>query len=76
MYSSSDPFDGLLVFGALAIWGIWIIFRGLRGDIGEWTISHSGTRWIYITFGVLIQIPLLLYLIFLWRMGHFDFTTS
>lgn len=71
MYFAPDPFDACLIFGVLAIWGIWIIIQGLRGNTGEWCGSRDVARWVYVTFGTLIQMPLLVYVIFLLRTGYF-----
>jgi hypothetical protein len=71
VYFSPDPFDACLIFGALAIWGIWVIIQGLRGNTGEWCGSRGMARWVYVTFGAVIQMPLLVYVIFLLRTGYF-----
>jgi hypothetical protein len=52
-----------LVFGVLAIWGIWIISQGLRGNTREWCGSPYVARWTYVIFGAAIQLPLLVYII-------------
>lgn len=63
-----DPIDALLIFAALAVCGIWLVVRGIRGHTADWVGTRAAARSTYIVLGLLAQAPAVWYLIFLLRL--------
>jgi len=65
------PISGLMVFGILAIYGLRLLYKGVRNDVYDWVGETRAPRWSYIAFGVLCQVQLIGFIVFLWRQGYF-----
>ena len=62
---------GIFGFGALSIYGLRFLYKGLRDDIYDWIGEKKAPRWSYIAFGLLCQLPLIAYICFLSHQGFF-----
>ncbi len=62
---------GIIVFGLCAALGLRFLYRGIRGD----NLDSSGTpvagRGWFIVGGIVMVLPLVGYLQFIWRQGYF-----
>ena len=62
---------GIFVFALCAALGLRVLYRGLRGD----TLDSSGTpvagRAWFIIGGILLLLPFVGYMVFIWRQGYF-----
>jgi hypothetical protein len=62
---------GFLVFGLCSFWGLRLLFRGVRGDILDSSGHDMAPRSLFIGGGVFLQLPLVVFLFFIWRQGFF-----
>jgi hypothetical protein len=62
---------GFLGFGALALAGLALLSRGVRGDIYDWLGEARASRWWFVTVGLLLQPPLVVWVVFVVRQGWF-----
>ncbi len=65
--ASADLSGGLLPFGALAVFGCWVILRGIRGYRISDFASPGWSRAIHLAGGGLCGV---VFLLFLWFMIH------
>ncbi len=63
---------GFFGFGALALFGLVILARGLRNDVHDWLGHAPVSRPWFIIGGILFQLPLLGWIVFLVRQGWFE----
>lgn len=63
--------EGFLVFGLCSLWGLRLLFRGLRGDIFDSFGTAVASRGWFIVGGVLLQLPLAGFTLFAWKQGLF-----
>ncbi|HOW68389.1 MAG TPA: hypothetical protein P5186_07145 [Candidatus Paceibacterota bacterium] len=63
--------SGVLVFGIGAAIGLRLIYRGIRGDVCDKSgTPMAGPSW-FIGGGILCLMPLVAYLVFVWKQGYF-----
>ena len=62
---------GFLAFGALAVFGLRLLARGVRNDIYDWLGHAPAPRAWFIVGGVLCQLPLVAWVVFLIKQGWF-----
>ena len=62
---------GLIAFGLVSAWGFKWIYRGLRGDILDALGHEVAPRSLFIGGGALLQLPLIVFLYFIWKQGFF-----
>ena len=62
---------GFAGFGALALLGLGLLVRGMRGDVYDWLGETSAPRWSYIVAGIFFLLPLIAWIVFLSRQGWF-----
>lgn len=63
---------GFTGFGVLSVYGLRLLFKGIRDDIYDWIGEKSAPRWSYIAFGIFYQLPLIAYTLFVIHQGYFD----
>ena len=63
---------GFLAFGICAAFGLRLLYRGIRGDVNDASGTPIAGRGWFIGGGVGCLLPLILYLIFVWKQGYFD----
>jgi hypothetical protein len=44
-----------------SVFGLWLLFRGLRGDIFDESGIAKAPRWFYVTLGIVLQMPAIIY---------------
>jgi hypothetical protein len=75
MYTPSTAEEGVwggfLVFGIASIFGLRLITRALQNDTNDSSGLAIASRGWFITGGVLFQLPLIAFLLFVWRQGFF-----
>ncbi len=64
--------SGLLVFGAGAVWGIRLIYRGVRNDIFDSAGGRVAGRSWFIGGGIVFVTIFISYLLFMLRQGYFS----
>ncbi len=62
---------GFIGFGILAIFGLSLLVRGVRDDIYDWLGHARASRSSFIFTGVLFQLPLIAWILFLVHQGWF-----
>jgi hypothetical protein len=62
---------GFIVFGICAVFGVRLLYRGLRDDIYDRSGMRIAGRSWFIVGGLFCMVPLVAYLVFLWRQGYF-----
>lgn len=62
---------GFIPFGLCSFWGLRLVMRGVRGDILDSSGMPVASRGLFITGGVLLQMPLAGYAFFVWKQGLF-----
>jgi len=62
---------GFFSFGALAVLGLALLIRGVRRDVYDWLGETRASRWTFITVGLILQLPLVGWVVFLVRQGWF-----
>jgi hypothetical protein len=77
MYSSPSTvgeaiWGGFLVFGICSFFGLKFLVRGLRDDILDASGHPVAHRAWFIVGGVLMQLPLALFVVFAWSRGYFE----
>ncbi len=61
---------GFIVFGACSLWGLRLLFRGIRGDINDAPGNPVARSWLILG-GIVLQLPLVGFALFAWRQGFF-----
>jgi hypothetical protein len=46
---------------ACSVFGLWLLFRGIRGDILDESGIAKAPRWLYLTLGIALQMPAIVY---------------
>jgi hypothetical protein len=62
---------GFIGFGILAMFGLSLLVRGIRDDIYDWLGNAPASRSWFIFAGVLFQVPLIAWILFLVHQGWF-----
>ena len=62
---------GFFAFGVASIFGLRLIIRGLQNDTNNSSGHLEVCRGWFITGGILFQLPLIAFLLFVWRQGFF-----
>jgi hypothetical protein len=62
---------GFIPFGLCSYWGLRLLFRGLRGEIADSLGAAVAPRTVFMVGGILLQLPLAGYTLFVWRQGLF-----
>lgn len=74
-YSNSNAFEaisgGFLAFGIFALFGLRLLWRGLRDDILDSFGHPIASRGLFILGGGLLILPLAGFLVFTWKQGFF-----
>jgi len=63
---------GLLAFGICAVFGLRLLYRGIRGDVCDASATPMAGRGWFFGGGIVCLFPLVGYLLFLWKQGYFD----
>jgi hypothetical protein len=63
---------GFLGFGLLSLFGLRLLWKGIRDDIYDWIGEKFAPRWSYVAFGIICQLPFVAFILFLFRQGLFD----
>ncbi len=61
---------GIFVFGICAAFGLRLLYRGLRGDVLDASGMPTAGRAWFICGGVVMLLPLVVFMIYLWRQGY------
>ena len=62
---------GFLAFGICAVFGLRLLYRGLRDDICDSSgVPKAARVWFFIG-GIVCLLPLIAYALFMWRQGYF-----
>jgi hypothetical protein len=73
--SSSTPqeaiWGGFLAFGLCSFWGLRLLLRGVRRDVLDSSGHAVASRGWFIGGGIVLQLPLLGFLLFVWKQGFF-----
>ena len=64
---------GFIPFGLCSFWGLQLLLRGLRRDVLDSSGMEVAPRSLFIAGGVLLQLPLIGFTVFLWKEGLFVF---
>ena len=67
---------GFFGFGALALLGLTLLVRGIRDDIYDWLGHAAASRAWFVIGGVVLQLPLVAWILFLVRQGWFEQLSS
>ena len=63
---------GLIVFAVFAVFGLRLLYRGLRDDIYDGSgMPRAGRSWFVIG-GLACLLPLFAYAVYLWKQGYFE----
>jgi hypothetical protein len=62
---------GFIPFGLCSFWGLRLLTRGFRGDILDSSGMAVAPRGLFIAGGLLLQLPLIGYAVFVWKQGLF-----
>jgi hypothetical protein len=62
---------GFIPFGLCSFWGLKFLIRGFRGDVLDSSGMAVARRGLFITGGILLQLPLVGYTLFVWKRGLF-----
>jgi hypothetical protein len=65
---------GYIPFGICSFWGFRLLIRGLRGDVLDASGMVTAPRSLFIIGGILLQLPIIGYTIFVWKQGFFGST--
>ncbi len=76
MYTGSNTpqeaiWGGFIAFGFCSFWGLRLLLRGIRGDILDSSGHPVASRGWFIGGGIFLQLPLIGFLLFVWRQGFF-----
>jgi len=63
---------GFIGFGGLAVIGFRLLVRGARDDIYDWIGEKPAPRWAFIAAGILLPLPLIAWIAFLFHQGWFQ----
>jgi hypothetical protein len=55
-----------------SFWGLRWLIRGLRGDVLDSSGMAVAPRGLFIAGGILLQVPLIGYTLFVWKQGLFS----
>ena len=67
---------GCVVFVVLALLGLQLLIRGIRDDIYDWLGHASISRLCFVTCGIVLQLPLIAWIVFLIHQGWFAHVSS
>ncbi|MBN9692562.1 MAG: hypothetical protein J0M24_20125 [Verrucomicrobia bacterium] len=72
-YSTAQEamWSGFFVFGLCSLWGLRLLFRGLRGDVFDSMGIAVASRGWFIVGGMCLQLPLAGFTLFAWKQGLF-----
>jgi hypothetical protein len=62
---------GIAVFGLCAAFGLRLLYRGIRGDVLDSSGAPVAGRGWFVAGGIVLVLPLVGYLLFIWRQGYF-----
>jgi hypothetical protein len=62
---------GFLAFAICAVFGLRLLYRGVRDDVYDASGTPIAGRGWFIAGGILCLLPLVAYALFLWRQGYF-----
>jgi hypothetical protein len=62
---------GFIPFGLCSFWGLRLLMRGFRGDILDSSGMAVAPRGLFIAGGILLQLPLIGFTLFVWKQGLF-----
>jgi hypothetical protein len=62
---------GFIAFGLCAVFGLRLLYRGLRDDIYDASGMRLAGRGWFIAGGILCMLPLVAFFLFIWRQGYF-----
>jgi hypothetical protein len=63
---------GFVVFGLCSAYGIRLLYLGITNKIIDASGMNKAPRWIFLSCGFLMQMPLIVYLAYLFRQGYFQ----
>jgi hypothetical protein len=63
---------GFLVFGVCAVYGLRLMYRGIRDDVYDASGTPIAGRGWFIAGGIICWLPLIAYAVFIWKQGYFD----
>ncbi len=66
-------YGGFIAFGLCSVWGLRLLFRGVRRDILDSTGMETASRSWFIAGGILLQFPLIAFTLFVWKQGLFGY---
>lgn len=61
---------GFIVFGFVAFYGLALFLKGVSGDTLDWLGHSVAPRWLYILSGIVLQIPLIAFAVFIYCASH------
>ena len=61
---------GVIVFGIFAVFGLRLLYRGLRNDIYDSSGTPTAGRLWFVLGGIACFVPLVAYCLFLLRQGY------
>jgi hypothetical protein len=62
---------GIVVFGCCCAYGIKLIYLGVTNQIIDESGMDKAPRWVFLAGGFLMQIPLLVFVAYLFHQGYF-----
>jgi hypothetical protein len=71
--ASEAMWGGFIVFGLCSLWGLRLVFRGLRGDTTDFLGHEVAPRSLFVGGGIFLQLPLIVFALFAWKQGYFGF---
>jgi hypothetical protein len=63
---------GFLAFGICAVFGLRLLYRGIRGDVNDASGTPIAGRGWFIAGGFFCLLPLFGYFVFVLKQGYFD----
>jgi hypothetical protein len=63
--------SAFIPFGLCSIWGLRLLWRGLRGDILDSSGMDVAPQSLFIFGGILLQLPLAGFALLAWKQGLF-----
>jgi len=63
---------GFLAFGICAAFRLRLLYRGIRGDVNDTSGTPLAGRGWFIAGGIFCLLPLVAYLVFVWKQGYLD----
>jgi hypothetical protein len=70
--ASEAIWGGFLAFGFCSYWGLRLLLRGLQREMTDESGINIGSRGWFIAGGLLMQMPLIGFTVFVWRQGYFS----